>query len=127
MAIHPAYAQVSALLTAVFVLIIGNGLSNTLIPLSATAASFLPLSIGLIGSAYFGGMLVGSQRPITDRLHAGDGIVRAVGHADGAAQRGRLSEAGPAIGDDPDQRMIGSGVHGREMQIVISYISVKVC
>src|SRR3954449_11780595 len=59
MPLHPAYAQVSALLTAVFVLIAGNGLSNTLIPLSATAASFPPLSIGLIGSAYFGGMLVG--------------------------------------------------------------------
>jgi MFS family permease len=59
MPIHPAYAQVSALLGAVFILIAGNGLSNTLIPLSATAASFPPLSIGLIGSAYFGGMLIG--------------------------------------------------------------------
>ena len=59
MAIHPAYAQVSALLVAVVILIAGNGLSSTLIPLSATAASFPPLSIGLIGSAYFGGMLVG--------------------------------------------------------------------
>jgi len=59
MAIHPAYAQVSALLVAVFILIVGNGLSNTLIPLSATTASFPPLSIGLIGSAYFGGMLIG--------------------------------------------------------------------
>ena len=59
MALHPAYAQVSALLVAVFILIVGNGLSNTLIPLSATVASFPPLSIGLIASAYFGGMLVG--------------------------------------------------------------------
>ena len=59
MPLHPAYAQVSALLGAVFILIFGNGLSNTLIPLGATAASFPPLSIGLIGSAYFGGMLVG--------------------------------------------------------------------
>src|SRR5262245_7008641 len=56
---HPVYSQVSALLAAVFILITGNGLSNTLIPLSATAASFPALSIGLIGSAYFGGMLVG--------------------------------------------------------------------
>ena len=59
MAVHPAYAQVSALLCAVFILIAGNGLSNTLIPLSATAAAFPEISIGLIGSAYFGGMLVG--------------------------------------------------------------------
>src|SRR5215213_408038 len=50
MALHPAYAQVSALLGSVFILIVGNGLSNTLIPLSATAASFPQLSIGLIGS-----------------------------------------------------------------------------
>ena len=54
MPLHPVYAQVSALLAAVFILIAGNGLSNTLIPLSATAAAFPPLSIGLIGSAYFG-------------------------------------------------------------------------
>ena len=59
MAFHPAYAQVSALLAAVFILIAGNGLANTLIPLSATAVSFPPLAIGFIGSAYFGGMLVG--------------------------------------------------------------------
>ncbi len=59
MALHPAYAQVSALLLAVFILIAGNGLSNTLIPLSATAAAFPPLSIGVIASAYFGGMLIG--------------------------------------------------------------------
>src|SRR3954452_24126138 len=59
MALHPAYAQVSALLIAVFILIAGNGLSNTLIPLSATAARFPPLSIGVIASAYFAGMFVG--------------------------------------------------------------------
>src|SRR4051794_41523252 len=59
MPLHPAYAQVSALLTAVFILIAGNGLSNTLIPLSATAAAFPPLSIGVIASAYFVGMFIG--------------------------------------------------------------------
>ena len=59
MPLHPAYAQVSALLTAVFILIAGNGLSNTLIPLSATAAHFPPLSIGVIASAYFVGMFIG--------------------------------------------------------------------
>src|SRR5436305_6972917 len=59
MPLHPVYAQVTSLLAAVFILIAGNGLSNTLIPLSATAASFPPLSIGLIGSSYFGGMLLG--------------------------------------------------------------------
>jgi MFS family permease len=75
MAIHPAYAQVSALLAAVFILIAGNGLSNTLIPLSATAAAFPELSIGLIGSAYFGGMLIGCLA--TPRIIARAGHIRA--------------------------------------------------
>ena len=75
MPIHPAYAQVSALLAAVFILIAGNGLSNTLIPLSATAANFSELSIGLIGSAYFGGMLVGCLA--TPRIIARAGHIRA--------------------------------------------------
>src|SRR6266508_4407595 len=73
--LHPVYAQVSALLAAVFILIAGNGLSNTLIPLSATAASFPPLSIGLIGSAYFGGMLVGCLA--APRIIARAGHIRA--------------------------------------------------
>ncbi len=59
MPLHPAYAQVSALLASVFILIAGNGLFTTLVPLSATAAGFAPLTIGFIGSAYFGGMLLG--------------------------------------------------------------------
>src|ERR1700682_4976881 len=75
MAIHPAYAQVSALLAAVFILIAGNGLSNTLIPLSATAAGFPELSLGLIGSSYFGGMLIGCLA--TPRIIARAGHVRA--------------------------------------------------
>jgi MFS family permease len=75
MAIHPAYAQVSALLAAVFILIAGNGLSNTLIPLGATAAHFPPLSIGFIGSAYFGGMLVGCLA--APRIIARAGHIRA--------------------------------------------------
>src|SRR5215210_4636154 len=73
--LHPAYAQVSALLAAVFILIAGNGLSNTLIPLSATAAAFPPLSIGLIGSAYFGGMLIGCLA--APRIIARSGHIRA--------------------------------------------------
>jgi MFS family permease len=75
MALHPAYAQVSALLGSVFILIVGNGLSNTLIPLSATAASFPQLSIGLIGSAYFGGMLFGCLA--APRIIARAGHIRA--------------------------------------------------
>jgi len=75
MPLHPAYAQVSALLGAVFILIFGNGLSNTLIPLSATAAAFPEISIGLIGSAYFGGMLIGCVA--APRIIARAGHIRA--------------------------------------------------
>src|SRR6185295_2135041 len=56
-------------------LIAGNSLSNTLVPLSATAASFPPLSIGLIGSAYFGGMLIGCLA--APRIIARAGHIRA--------------------------------------------------
>jgi MFS family permease len=75
MPVHPAYAQVSALLAAVFILIAGNGLSNTLIPLSATVADFPQLTIGLIGSAYFGGMLIGCLA--APRIIARAGHIRA--------------------------------------------------
>lgn len=56
---HPAYAQVSALLSAVFVLIAGNGLYSTLVPLRASIEGFPEIVLGLLGSAYFGGMLAG--------------------------------------------------------------------
>src|SRR5438067_1863827 len=75
MPLHPVYAQISALLAAVFILIAGNGLSNTLIPLSATAAAFPPLSIGLIGSFYFIGMFVGCLA--APRIIARAGHIRA--------------------------------------------------
>jgi MFS family permease len=75
MPIHPAYAQVSALLAAVFILIAGNGLSNTLIPLAGIAAAFPDFSLGAIGSAYFGGMLIGCLA--TPRIIARAGHVRA--------------------------------------------------
>jgi MFS family permease len=71
MPLHPVYAQITSLLAAVFILIAGNGLSNTLIPLSATAAAFPPLSIGLIGSFYFIGMFVGCLAAPRVIAHAG--------------------------------------------------------
>ncbi len=59
MAIHPAYAQVTALFFAILILVIGNGLLQTLLPLSADEFGFSGLSVGLIGSAYYVGMLGG--------------------------------------------------------------------
>ena len=59
MPIHPAYGQVAALFAAVVVLIAGNGLLSTLVPLSGAKNDFSAVSIGLIASAYFGGMFIG--------------------------------------------------------------------
>lgn len=59
MVFHPAYGQVAALFAAVLVLIAGNGLLSTLVPLSALRQGFAEITIGFIGSAYFGGMFLG--------------------------------------------------------------------
>jgi MFS family permease len=75
MRLHPAYAQVTALLLAVVVLIAGNGLLSTLVPLSAVNAGFPDLAIGLIGSTYFIGMFVGCIA--APRLVARAGHIRA--------------------------------------------------
>lgn len=56
----PAASSLAALLVSVFVLITGNGLLNTLVPLRTKLDGFPELAIGLVGSAYFGGMLLGS-------------------------------------------------------------------
>ena len=56
----PAASSLAALLLSVFVLITGNGVLNTLVPLRTKLDGFPEVTIGLVGSAYFGGMLVGS-------------------------------------------------------------------
>lgn len=62
---------IAPVLVAVFVMIAGNGLMNTLVPLRATLEGFAASDIGLIGSAYFFGMLAGTwTTPIIVR-HAG--------------------------------------------------------
>jgi MFS family permease len=48
------------LLVAVFLLVTGNGVLSTLIPVRALIEGFSDIAIGLIGSAYFAGMLAGS-------------------------------------------------------------------
>ncbi|MGE3148648.1 MAG: MFS transporter, partial [Pseudorhodoplanes sp.] len=59
MILSPTYAQVLAVLTAVTILVVGNGLVTTLVPLSATVQQFPHIQIGMIGSSYFVGMLIG--------------------------------------------------------------------
>ncbi|KAB2856149.1 MAG: MFS transporter, partial [Bauldia sp.] len=52
-------APISALLLGVLFLIIGHGLQITLIPLRATAEGWSPLAVGVVGSAYYVGFVLG--------------------------------------------------------------------
>ncbi|MBV1704790.1 MAG: MFS transporter [Hyphomicrobiales bacterium] len=54
-------SALAAILAAVFLLITGNGLSGTLIPLRAKLDGFSASQIGALGSAYFAGMLAGAM------------------------------------------------------------------
>lgn len=67
----PNYSAIAALLASVFLLIAGNGLVNTLVPLRASLENFPPLAIGLMGSVYFGGMLAGTLAAPAVLRHAG--------------------------------------------------------
>lgn len=67
-----AITPITALLVSCFVLIMGQGLSSTLIQLGGAAHGFPERWIGLIGSAYFVGMLAGA--------YAAPFILRAAGH-----------------------------------------------
>lgn len=91
MPLHPAYAQVSALLVAVFILIAGNGLLSTFVPLSAVAANFSDFTIGLIASSYFLGMLIGCIA--TPRLVARAGHIRAFAAMSSVAAVSALAHA----------------------------------
>lgn len=68
----PIPSAIAALLVSVFFVIAGNGLLSTLVPLRAKIENFPAFSIGLLGSAYFGGMLAGTL--------AAPAIVRLSGH-----------------------------------------------
>jgi MFS family permease len=54
------YSAIAALLASAFLLIAGNGLVSVLTPLRAKTEGFPELTIGLLGSVYFGGMLAGT-------------------------------------------------------------------
>jgi MFS family permease len=66
------YSAIAALLASAFLLIAGNGLVNVLTPLRATIEGFPELTLGLLGSVYFGGMLAGTL--------ATSFVVRRAGH-----------------------------------------------
>lgn len=70
-----AYRAVAALLVSVFLLLTGNGLLITVIPLAAKAHGHSEVEIGFLGSAYFAGMLVGAL--VNPRLVGHSGHARA--------------------------------------------------
>jgi MFS family permease len=59
-AVAPVYSSIAAILTSILALIAGNAMLNTLIPLSGKLHGFSGLSLGLLGSVFFGGMLAGT-------------------------------------------------------------------
>src|SRR5690606_32869824 len=56
---HTCLRPVLSLLLGVALLLAGNGLHVTLLPLRGSAEHFSALALGLIGSAYFAGFVVG--------------------------------------------------------------------
>ncbi|MGE3147510.1 MAG: MFS transporter [Pseudorhodoplanes sp.] len=70
-----SYTQVTAVLIAVTVFVVGNGLLLMLIPLSGVQHGFSEISIGMIGSAFFGGMFIGCA--LCPRIIGRTGHIRA--------------------------------------------------
>ncbi|WP_417519563.1 MFS transporter [Minwuia sp.] len=67
-----ALAPVAALLLSVAMLLMGNGLQSTLLPLRAQIEAFGSFEIGILGSAYFVGFALGCWR--------GAVVIRRAGH-----------------------------------------------
>jgi len=67
-----ALGPVAALLLSVALLLMGNGLQNTLTPVRADLEAFSPMAIGLLGGGYYAGFTVGCL--------LGPMIVRRAGH-----------------------------------------------
>lgn len=66
------FAPIAALLLSVALLIMGNGLQGTLLPVRASLEAFDALEIGVMGSAYYLGFVLGCVR--------GGPLIRRVGH-----------------------------------------------
>jgi MFS family permease len=65
-------SPIAALLLSVAILVMGNGLQQTLLPVRASLESFDALEIGLMGSAYYLGFVLGCVR--------GGRLIQRVGH-----------------------------------------------
>ena len=84
-----ALAPVAALLIGVSILLTGQGLQGTLLPVRAGLENFSTISIGIIGGAYFLGFTVGCLK--------GGELVKNVGHVRVFAAMTALASASPLL------------------------------
>ncbi len=82
-------ASVAALLISVSILLTGQGLQGTLLPVRASLEAFSTLSIGIMGATYFFGFTIGC-------LKGGD-LVRRVGHVRVFLAMSAIASASPLI------------------------------
>lgn len=82
-------APVFSLLLATSILLIGNGLLGTLIPIRANIEHFATTTVGFIGSVYFAGFMAGCV--------LGPFIVRRAGHIRSFAALGALAAIAPLV------------------------------
>ncbi len=85
----PAIAPVAALLIGVAILLTGQGLQGTLLPVRATIEDFPTLAVGIIGATYFLGFTIGCWQ--------GTGLVKRVGHVRVFAAMTALASASPLL------------------------------
>jgi len=84
-----AIASITALLIGVAILLTGQGLQGTLLPVRATMEDFSTVAIGTFGAAYFLGFTVGCWR--------GARLVQRVGHVRVFAAMTALASASPLL------------------------------
>lgn len=84
-----ALAPVAALLISVSILLTGQGLQGTLLPVRASLEGFSTISIGLMGAAYFFGFTVGCLR--------GGELIRRVGYVRVFLAMSALASAVPLL------------------------------
>lgn len=82
-------APVFSLLLATSILLIGNGLLGTLIPIRANIEHFATTTVGFIGSVYFAGFMAGCV--------LGPFLVRRAGHIRSFAALGALAAVAPLV------------------------------
>jgi len=84
-----AISSVAALLFGTAILLTGQGLQGTLLPVRATLESFSTLSIGVMGTTYFLGFTYGCWK--------GSALIRGVGHARVFAAMTAIASATPLL------------------------------